>query len=249
MTTRRKVITLQARPAASVANDPEQHRPCRNEAATFRLALKPTQRGREVRRDRKELAQRVARRLHRDRRTIRVNAYKAAHGGGAAVQPDRDADENGRRRDARCRLAPSFPDRNRGVGKLVSALRRPGSRQQPLVEGHPVRNLRVDLDDGPPNANGRGRAFRHDAGHHCARGDAHSPPDLWRDTGRYLWTGASRSAAALSADASVLVLDEWARAWGWLMRCRVHWGRHLKKKTRRGPCGTAGSDYLGLGRR
>src|SRR5215472_11284763 len=60
-------------------------------------------------------------------------------------------------------------------------------------------------------AGARGRSFRHGVGHHGARSNARSPPDLWSGAGRHLWTRASRSAAAVSGDASV-ALDEWTRA-------------------------------------
>jgi hypothetical protein len=39
--------------------------------------------------------------------------------------------------------------------------------------------------------------------HHGAHSNARSLPDLWSGTGRHLWTRASRSAAAVSCDASV----------------------------------------------
>src|SRR5262249_54239360 len=157
----------------------------------------------EIRRDSKELAQRDGCRLYSDGGAIRLNAHQAANGAGAAAQPNRNVGENGWRIDAGCRLGPPLPDWNRGVGELVSDLRCQSSRRQSLRERHPVRNWRVDFDDGPCNANGRGRSFRHGAGHHGAHSNARSPPDLWSGTGRHLWTRASRSAAAVSGDASV----------------------------------------------
>ena len=49
------------------------------------------------------------------------------------------------------------------IGTVVWGSLFPISRRQSLAERHPVRNWRVDFDDGPCNANGRSRSFRHAA--------------------------------------------------------------------------------------
>jgi hypothetical protein len=49
--------------------------------------------------------------------------------------------------------------RNWLKGMVVFDLQCQGSRRQPLAEGRPVRNWRIDFDHGPCNAGGRAGLF------------------------------------------------------------------------------------------